>query len=121
MKKNYKKWLLFLIVVCFVVGCSKNNLEQETKNFVVDNTYDVIYRDLNNVINEIQMFPTKDSEEKFIYYVEAIKENYSKFSNDELSNISTILNFEYSFNFNELNYTISDYNNDQNIIKSYVK
>lgn len=122
MKKNYKRWLfVLLIMICFTVGCSSNNLEQEAKNFIVDNNYNVIYSDLNNVINEIQMFPTKDKEEKFIYYVEAIKENYSKFTNDELNNISNLLSFEYSFNFNELGYTVNDFDNDQNIIKGYIK
>ena len=42
------------------------------KNFIRDNDYNVIYHDLNSLINEISMFPTRNSEEKFIYYVEGI-------------------------------------------------
>lgn len=108
-------------MIGFIVGCTNSNLEKETKDFVINNNYDIIYRDLSNIINEVRMFPTKDKEEKFIYYIEAIKENYTKFTNEELNNISSLLNFEYNFNFNGLDYTISDYKVDQDIIKGYIE
>lgn len=92
MMMNYKKYLIIIISIIFLcIGCSNNNLEKKTKDFVVNNSYDIVYRDLNSLINEIQMFPTKDSEEEFIYYIEAIKENYTKFNNNELNSFVNLL------------------------------
>lgn len=123
MKKNYRTgWLLVIIVtMLLLIGCENSNLKEETNSFVINNSYSVIYNDLSSIIKEITMFPTKDKEEKLIYYIGAIKENYTKFNNDELENISNLLDFEYNFNLNELDYEVNDFANDKTIIKSYVK
>ena len=120
MKKNYKKWLFILILVVFFIGCQSTKLKDTVNEKVNNNTYSVIYNDLNNLINEINMFPTRENEEEFIYYVIAIKENYNKFTSDELNSISNLLNFDYKFGFNKLDYDINDFSNDKQIINSYI-
>ena len=120
MKKNYKYFLL-IILVSFTVACSNNELHNTTKNFIRNNEYNVIYSDLKSLINEISMFPTKNSEEKFIYYVEGIKDNCRKFSNVEITNFSNLLSINYQFNFNKLDYDINDFNEDVLVIKNCTK
>ena len=119
MKKNYRYFLL-IILVSFTVACSNNELHNTTKNFIRDNEYNVIYSDLKSLINEISMFPTKNSEEKFIYYVEGIKDNCRKFSNVEITNFSNLLSINYQFNFNKLDYDINDFNEDVLVIKNCI-
>ena len=123
MKKSYKmRWiLLVLMIVPLFIGCQKNSLENDTKEFVKNNSYSAIYSDLNSIINEIKMFPTKEKEEKFIYYVKSIKDYHEKFTNDELINFNNLLDFSYNFSFNKMGYTISDFNNDKYTINSYIK
>ena len=120
MKKNYK-WILFIPFFSILFACSNDNLENNTKNFIRDNEYNIIYSDLNSLINEISMFPTRNSEEKFIYYVEGIKENCHKFTKDEIIGFTNILEISYQFNFNKLNYNTNDFNEDVTIIKNCIK
>ena len=117
-----KKYFWFLLLIVFLVcGCQSNKLKNEINDYVVNNSYSLIYNDLSGLINELKMFPTKESEEKFIYYISAIKENHEKFSILELSNISNLLEFEYNFDFNKLDYDNSDYQSDKDIINNYIK
>lgn len=120
MKKNYRYFLL-IILIGFTLACSNNELENTSKNFIRDNDYNVIYHDLNSLINEISMFPTRNSEEKFIYYVEGIKDNCHKFTNDELNSFSNLLSINYQFSFNKLDYDINDFNKDVFAIKNCTK
>ena len=120
MKKNYR-WFFLILFIVFTVACSNNELENTTKNFIRDNKYNVIYNDLNGLVNEISMFPTRNSEEKFIYYVEGIKDNCAKFSNQELTNFVHLLKFDYQFSFNRLGYNIVNFDEDVNNIKNCIK
>ena len=120
MKKNYR-WFLLIIFIGFTLACSNNELPNTTKNFIRDNEYNVIYSDLRSLVNEISMFPTKNSEEKFIYYVEGIKDNCDKFTSDEITNISNLLSINYQFKFNKLDYDINDFNKDLSVIKNCKK
>lgn len=120
MKKNYRYFLL-IILIGFTLACSNNELENNTKNFIRDNDYNVIYHDLKSLINEISMFPTRNSEEKFIYYVEGIKDNCHKFTNDEINSFSNLLSIDYQFSFNKLDYDINDFNKDVTSIKNCIK
>jgi len=120
MKKSYKGFLLIVFLV-FTVACSNDEQENTTKNFIRDNDYNVIYSDLKGLINEISMFPTRNSEEKFIYYVEGIKDNCHKFTNDEINSFSNLLSFNYQFNFNKIDYDINDFNKDVLVIKNCKK
>jgi len=119
MKKSYRYFLLVILV--FIVACSNNEFENTTKNFIRDNKYNVIYNDLKNLVNEISMFPTKNSEEKFIYYVEGIRDNCDKFTNDEINSFINLLGINYQFNFNKLDYGINDFNKDVLVIKNCKK
>ena len=120
MKKSCKNWLFILIVIFFLIGCQNNKLKDSVNDKVNNNTYSVIYNDLNNLINQIKMFPSRNNEEEFIYYIKAIKDNHTKFTSDELSSISNLLDFNYQFSFNKLDYDTNDFYNDKQIIKSYV-
>ena len=120
MKKSYKNLLFILIVIFFLIGCQDNKLKDSVNDKVSNNTYSVIYNDLNNLANQIKMFPSRNNEEEFIYYIKAIKDNHTKFTSDELSSISNLLDFNYQFSFNKLDYDTDDFYNDKQIIKSYV-
>ena len=120
MKKSYKNWLFILIVIFFLIGCQDNKLKDSINDKVNNNTYSVIYNDLNNLINQIKMFPSRNNEEEFIYYIKAIKDNHTKFTSDELSSISNLLDFNYQFSFNKLDYDTNDFYNDKQIINGYV-
>lgn len=120
MKKNYRYFLL-IILVGFTLACSNNELENTSKNFIRDNDYNVIYHDLKSLVNEISMFPTRNSEEKFIYYVEGIKDNCHKFTNDEINSFSNLLSIDYQFSFNKLDYDINAFNKDVTSIKNCIK
>ena len=120
MKKNYKCFLLILLVG-FSLACANNELKNTSKNFIRDNEYNVISSDLKSLINEISMFPTRNNEEKFIYYVEGIKDNCHKFTNDEITSFSNLLSINYQFRFNKLDYDINDFNKDVAFIKKCVK
>lgn len=120
MKKNYRYFLLILLVG-FTLACSNNEVHNTTKNFIRDNEYNVIYNDLKSLINEISMFPTRNSEEKFIYYVEGIRDNCHKFTNDEINSFSNLLSINYQFNFNKLDYDINNFNKDVLVIKNCTK
>lgn len=121
MKKNYKIYLIIAAFILLVSGCKNDNIKDEVNNDVLTNSYSVVFNNLNNLVSEVKMFPTRDNEEKFIYYIEAIKENHNKFSRDELVNFSNLLNFDYQFSFNKLDYDTSDFSNDKQIINSYIK
>ena len=120
MKKNYR-WFLLIILIGFTLACSNNELENTSKNFIRDNDYNVIYHDLKSLVNEISMFPTRNSEEKFIYYVQGIKDNCHKFTNDEINSFSNLLSINYSFGFNKLDYDINAFNKDVSVIKNCTK
>ena len=120
MKKSYKNLLFILIVIFFLIGCQDNKLKDSVNDKVSNNTYSVIYNDLNNLINQIKMFPSRNNEEEFIYYIKAIKDNHTKFTSDELNSISNLLDFNYQFSFNKLDYDTNDLYNDKQIINGYV-
>ena len=120
MKKNCKIWLIILLMMVLLTGCNSNKLKDNVNDKVINNTYSVIYNDLNNLVNQIKMFPSRNNEEEFIYYIKAIKDNHTKFTSDELSSISNLLDFNYQFSFNKLDYDTNDFYNDKQIIKSYV-
>lgn len=117
-----KKIVLMMGILLLVIGCGNNsNLKEEVNGIVNNNSYAIIYDNLNKLVNEIKMFPNKDSEEEFIYYVLAIKDNYAKFSNDELVNINNLLDFNYSFTFNKIDYSKNDYDADRQVLAGYIK
>ena len=120
MKKNYRYFLL-IILIGFTLACSNNELENTSKNFIRDNDYNVIYHDLKSLVNEISMFPTRNSEEKFVYYVEGIKDNCHKFNNEEINSFTNLLSINYQFSFNKLDYDINDFNKDISVIKNCTK
>lgn len=121
MKKSCKIYLIIASLILLLSGCKENNIKDEINNNVSANSYSVVYSNLNDLVSEVKMFPTRDNEEEFIYYIEAIKENYNKFSRDELVNFSNLLNFDYQFSFNKLDYDANDFFKDKQIINSYIK
>lgn len=117
-----KKIGVLIITLLLLCGCSNDTkLKDEATSFIIDNTYSVIYNELDTHIEHLKMFPISDEEEKLIYYVQAVIDNHSKFSQSELLNLYNLFNFEYYFNFNEIDYTRSDYENDLKKIRNYTE
>ncbi len=113
--------LLILILLCvLLVGCSSKDREEEINNIVLNSSYSVIMEKLNDNVSNITMFPTKELEEDFVYYIKSIINNLSKFNQDEVRNIYNKININYSFQFNKINYDINDYRDDLNKIEKYM-
>ncbi len=112
------KKILLLIAIITLVGCT-NNIQNDVNNRVQKLTYIENYEYLNNLINELKMFPTQELEEEYIYYVLALKNNLSLYSKEEIKDLVEIMTFEYKFGLNKLKYTKKDYQDDLNKLKAY--
>ena len=119
-----KKKLVLVAVLCFVCfgcGTDTSNLKQELMKYVQSETAANIIDKLDKSVNNIMMFPEKKVEDEFIYLVGAIKENISKFTEEELKDIYDKLQIQYDFNFNDLKYSEKDYENDLDTIEDAIE
>ena len=115
-----RKILLLIVIFMLCVGCTNENNEQKISDFVNNSSYSSIIEKINENVNDVTMFPTKEKEEEFIYYIKAITNNLSKFSKDEIRDIYNKVNINYSFKFNKINYSVDDFRNDLRKIENYM-
>ncbi len=113
-----KRIVILLSVLFLLVGCN-NKLQDTVNERVYNDTYNENYEYLSNLINELKMFPTRELEEEYIYFVYAIKANVKSYNKDELHNLIELMSFDYKFGLNKLKYTPNEYQNDLQVIKDY--
>ncbi len=112
-----KRIIIVLLFGMCILGCSDQM--KEKKEFIMNSSYSEISIKLDETINNINYFPTKECENEFIYYVKGIIDNINKFTNDERDSLYNKLSMvKYRFNFNDLNYHESDYEKDLSLIKN---
>lgn len=120
-KKNFFKVIILVISLVLLVGCeSLIDNKNSITDFVKSHSYSDVYSKIDESVMKIQMFPSEEYENDFIYYVMAIKANYEKFNTNEIENLYNKLNFQYDFSFNTLKYTRNDYENDLMFLKSKI-
>ena len=100
-----RKILCLILLVLIVIGCSN----KEKQNVLENNTKEEVINNLDKVVTYVQMFPEKDNENKLVNYAYSICLNIDKFNVDELKSIYDKLNFNYSFEYNDLDYQRDDY------------
>ncbi len=100
-----RKILCLILLVLIVIGCSN----KEKQNVLETNTKEEVINNLDKVVTYVQMFPEKDNENKLVNYAYSICLNIDKFNVDELKSIYDKLNFNYSFEYNDLDYQRDDY------------
>ena len=110
-----KYWIIGISILFLLVGCTDNS--EKIKEEVKNSTYSEIFTKLSNLSNEIQMFPTRENEEDFIYYVRSIRDNCKSYNDDEINSLYNMLNFKYKFSQNKIDYTYSNYQNDLEMLK----
>ena len=99
------KILCFILLMLFLTGCGSS----EKQNLFEKNTKEEIINSLDKVVTNVQMFPEKKVENELVNYAYSICLNIDKFSIDELKIIYNKLNFNYSFEYNDLDYQRDDY------------
>ena len=111
-----RKILCLILLVLIVIGCSN----KEKQNVLETNTKEEVINNLDKVVTYVQMFPEKDNENKLVNYAYSICLNIDKFNVDELKSIYDKLNFNYSFEYNDLDYRRVDYNSCLSSIKNKI-
>lgn len=114
---NRIKFVFIILLLILTFGCGNDTKKDDINNYVMNNSSSLIINKLKECVNNVNMFPSKDSEEELIYYVMAIKDNKEKFSSEELNNFNVILQTNYEFKYNSLSYDNNDYQDDLNVIK----
>ena len=115
-----KKLLLLFLFSILLIGCTNNNKDEEINTFVVNNDYAVVIEKIDENVSNIVMFPTEELEEEFIYYIKAIVNNLSKYTKEEVRSIYNKVNINYSFKFNNINYSVNDFRDDLRKIENYM-
>ena len=110
------KILCFILLMLIITGCGSN----EKQNLFEKNTKEEIINNLDKVVTNVQMFPEKKVENELVNYAYSICLNIDKFSTDELRNIYDKLNFSYSFEYNDLDYQRSNYDECLTSIKNKI-
>ena len=113
--KKIKIFCLILFIL-IVTGCGS----KEKQNVLETNTKEEVINNLDKVVTYVQMFPEKDNENELVNYAYSICLNIDKFNVDELKSIYDKLNFNYSFEYNDLDYQRDDYDNCLNNIKNKI-
>ena len=115
------KRVLVVLILFLCLACSNGNRQkEEMTNFIKTSTVNEVMAKLDELKGKIQMFPEEKVENDFIYLVEGIKENVSKFSQEELKTIEEKLNFNYSFSFNSVNFSKENFLQVVDFIKEKV-
>ena len=114
------KKLFIIIGMCFLLlGCESNNKKEEINKYILNSSYEEISTKLDEIINTISYFPSKESENEYIYYVKGIINNLDKFNDVEKDELYKKLNdLNYNFMFNSLEYTVEKYQNDISLINN---
>lgn len=110
------KLLCFILLILIVTGCGSN----EKQNLFEKNTKEEIINNLDKVVTNVQMFPEKNVENELVNYAYSICLNIDKFNIDELKKIYDKLDFNYSFEYNDLNYQRVDYDTCLDNIKNKI-
>lgn len=112
------KKVLGLIVALFLIcGCSNDENSLIKSDYINNNDYNVVYKDLLSASNDVSYIPSKETEKRFYELIEVISDNCNKFSNDELNNLYSIMNNNYQFTYNKNRYNNDNYQSDLNKIK----
>ena len=117
-----KQIIIFLIVSLLVVGCGKkdtSDIKVAVDKVVKNAEFSEVLDKLESSISKIYITPSLESEDEFIYYVLAIKDNLSRFSKEELSKIYEKLQIEYGFEYNSLSYNTNLYDSDVETIYNF--
>ena len=117
------KKLFIIITMCFLLlGCESNNKKEEINKYILNSSYEEISTKLDEIINTISYFPSKESEHEYIYYVKGIIDNLDKFNDVQKDELYKKLNdLNYNFMFNSLEYTVEKYQNDISLINNWHK
>ena len=110
--------ILSLILIC---GCNNDENSLVKKDYINKNSYDVVYNDLEKIINDVNYIPSKEVEKNFYEMIEVISDNCNKFTNTELNSLYDLMNNNYQFRYSKDRYTNNDYKNDLNKIKECLK
>lgn len=116
-----KKGLLLILSLILICGCSNNENSLVKNDYINKNSYDVIYSDLEKIINDINYIPSKEVERNFYEMMEVISDNCSKFSDSELNNLYNLMNNNYQFKYSKNRYTNNDFQKDLKQVKECLK
>lgn len=114
-----KKIVLLVVVLLIFCGCSEEN-SLIKNNYIESHAYAEIYSDLNTAAHDVSYFPTKEKERDFYELIEVIRDNYGKFSNEELKELYRLMNVTYNFHYNEKRYNNDNFKTDLETIKSHI-
>lgn len=108
-----------VVIIClmlFICSCSNDENSLIKSNYINSHTYNQIYADLENASHNVSFIPSVDTEKDFYELIEVISLNCSKFTSDELANLYSLINNNYSFKYSKDRYNNDIYQNDLNKI-----
>ena len=89
----------------------------EIESEVLNSSFSKIVDNLEKKYNYLSMFPDREHENEYINYLKVIKKNLDIYSKSELEQLYNVVNIDYHFSFNNMNYTDKDYKDFINRIK----